>query len=106
MAQVALSDAVKSAILETLLDSPLREILTLTTEKAFSVEEISLATRVPISTCYRAVRTLEQKGLVIRTGIVLSPSEKRYYRAAFRQLHLILDSNGVKVEVEPSTGHS
>ncbi|MDA4135405.1 MAG: winged helix-turn-helix domain-containing protein [Thaumarchaeota archaeon] len=98
----AVSQSMAHSIMEALADRFSAKIMTFATEEARTVEEISSAQGIPLSTCYRRIQELVDEGLVLVERIVITESGKRYatYRSCFRSFRISADRHGVVVEAE------
>ncbi len=67
------------------------------------VEEISERENIPISTCYRRVRELQQSGIVKPYRTVLESEGKKLiiYKCAFKSLTVRMEPDGLAVDVIP-----
>lgn len=69
-----------------------------------TVEEISAEQNLPLSTCYRRVRRLLARELMILERSVVTPAGKRYalYRTTFTRATIRFDNGAITVEVTPN----
>jgi DNA-binding transcriptional ArsR family regulator len=99
---ISMGPATSSSILTALADRFSERILAKSAEEAKTVEEISSAAGIPLSTCYRRIRELIDAGLVIVDRIVITTSGKRYatYRSCYRSFRISADPHGIVVQAE------
>jgi len=92
------------AILEAMSDATSRTILNSIVAVGRSIEEITLVSGVPISTTYRRVHELCQKGLIIVERIMISNGGKRHsiYRSAFRGATIEVEFDRIRLEGLPN----
>jgi DNA-binding Lrp family transcriptional regulator len=82
------------------------KILVATIRAPKSAQEISQAFGIPIAACYRRLRELEAKGLVVCTERRLSREGKRvsYYVSMLKSAYVFFESGKLKVKFELKTG--
>jgi len=92
------------AILSALGDESSRKILTSAITRGKTVEEISAEENLPLSTCYRRLRSLVSGGLMILERTVVTPAGKRYavYRTSFSRAAISFNDGEIGVEVTPN----
>jgi hypothetical protein len=97
---LGLSDAILSA----LGDESSRKILTSAITSGKTVDEISAEQNLPLSTCYRRMRSLLSGGLMILEKTVVTQAGKRYavYRTSFSRASISFNDGKVAVEVTPN----
>ncbi len=93
-----------SAILTALGDESSRRILGSAIATGKTVEEISAEQNLPLSTCYRRMRSLLSGGLMILEKTVVTPTGKRYavYRTSFSKTAIRFNGEEIAVEVTPN----
>jgi hypothetical protein len=93
-----------SAILAALGDESSRRILGSAIATGKTVEEISAEQNLPLSTCYRRMRSLLSGGLMILEKTVVTPTGKRYaiYRTSFSKTAIRFNGEEIAVEVTPN----
>lgn len=86
-----------------LLSSVTRSILLSTMGRAKSVEDISRAVGIPISTCYERVRELLDHGILRREGILITKAGMMcaLYRAAAKSFQVKVGIDGTEVAISP-----
>jgi len=91
-------------ILAALGDESSRKILTSAISSGKTVEEISAEQNLPLSTCYRRMRTLLAGGLMILERTVVTPAGKRYaiYRTSFSRASISFLDGDIAVELTPN----
>jgi len=93
-----------SAILTALGDESSRRILASAIASGKTVEEISAEQNLPLSTCYRRVRSLLGEGLMILERTVVTHAGKRYaiYRTSFSKAAIRFNGGEIALEVTPN----
>ena len=93
------------SIAQTFSDEYSKKIILSTNIRPVSIEEISESTGIPMSTCYRRIRTLSDAGF-----IRLEKSESRgdsrehdCYRSVFSKMAIRIEGGGLTVEVDPES---
>lgn len=101
---MAHSLGLSSAILGALGDESSRKILTSAIASGKTVEEISAEQNLPLSTCYRRIRSLLAGGLMILERTVVTPAGKRYavYRTSFSRASISFHDGDIAVELTPN----
>ncbi len=96
--------ALSSSILTALGDEPSRRILASAIASGKTVEEISAEQNLPLSTCYRRVRSLLGEGLMILERTVVTHTGKRYaiYRTSFSKAAIRFNGGEIALEVTPN----
>lgn len=100
------SDNEKAAeVMKIVSDEYSRKIVVSIMSRSLSIEEISRERNIPISTCYRRIRRMQNLGLVKVDKTVIQEDGKKYvcYRAAFRDPSIQLLSGELVVDVIPNT---
>jgi hypothetical protein len=92
------------ALLGALGDESSRRILTSAIASGKTVDEISAEQNLPLSTCYRRMRSLLGGGLMILERMVVTPAGKRYavYRTTFSSAAINFDGGEIAVELTPN----
>jgi hypothetical protein len=92
------------AILSALGDESSRKLLTSAIASGKTVEEISEEQNLPLSTCYRRMRSLLAGGLMILERTVVTPAGKRYavYRTTFSRASISFHDGDIAVELTPN----
>jgi hypothetical protein len=96
-------------LVKTLADDYSRKILLSIISTPLSVEEISLASNVPIKTCRKKTRILETSGMITRDNTSSADQGEKFvrYRSTFRNATIDLDSGKLTVNVRaPQEIHS
>ncbi len=93
-----------SAVLTALGDESSRKILGSAIASGKTVEDISAEQGLPLSTCYRRMRTLLSGGLMILERTIVTPAGKRYaiYRTSFSKTAIRFDGGEITVELTPN----
>ncbi len=96
------SQTVRDALIRSLADEYSRKIILSTIEKAQSVEELSLAQDIPISTAYRRVNEMKDIGILTVEKTILTEEGKKFelYRSAFKTIHMDLNPDEIVIDVE------
>ncbi len=94
------SPNVRDALLSSLADEYSRKILLTTLYEAKSVEDLSRAQNIPISTCYRRVNEMKELGLLIVEKTVLTEDGKKFelYRSAFRSIKMDFENGELVID--------
>ncbi|NIP62315.1 MAG: ArsR family transcriptional regulator [Nitrosopumilaceae archaeon] len=97
-------DVRKNAILEVISDRYCRAILEDTMEKPKSAMEISIETKIPISTVYRRLQTLYDNKLLGISGSISDDGKKYFlYKSKIKAISTIFNGSQIEIEVEPNT---
>jgi hypothetical protein len=93
---------VRDALVRALADEYSRKILLVTIDRARSVEELSGAEQIPISTAYRRVNEMRDLGLLTVEKTIITDDGKKFelYRSSFRGIKLQLNQGEILVDVE------
>ncbi|HXQ91717.1 MAG TPA: helix-turn-helix domain-containing protein [Nitrososphaerales archaeon] len=93
---------VRDALIRALADEYSRKILLGTIDRARSVEELSEAELIPISTSYRRVNEMREVGLLTVEKTIITDEGKKFelYRSSFRGIKLQLNQGEITVDVE------
>jgi predicted transcriptional regulator len=80
-------------------DVDVERILLGTYEKEMTVREMSEAYGIPIATCYRKVRALEDTGLLAESKVLIGPDGKiiKSYRANMEHAYVFYEDGKAKV---------
>jgi len=91
-------------ILAALGDESSRKVLKSAIASGKTVEEISAEQDLPLSTCYRRIRSLLAGGLMILERTVVTPAGKRYavYRTSFSRASISFLDGDIAVELTPN----
>ena len=89
----------KNAILEVMSDKYCRAILEISMVKPKSAMEISLETKIPISTVYRRLQTLHDIKLLGISGSI-SDEGKKYFLYKSRVKAIATSFNGRNIEIQ------
>ncbi len=87
----------RDSIAKSLADDFSRRILASATGEAKTIHEISREQGIPLSTSYRRIKQLVNRGVVLVDHIVVTGKGKKYttYRSAFKSLTIQLDESGI-----------
>ncbi|WP_297592623.1 helix-turn-helix domain-containing protein [Nitrosopumilus sp.] len=81
-----------SSVLWILADSYCRKILETIKEKPMSCVEISIETKIPISTVYRRMQELQDQKLVHTSGSITEDGKKYFlYKSRVQAIHATFD---------------
>jgi DNA-binding Lrp family transcriptional regulator len=100
---VELTDPTKiAALVHVVSDEYSRKILFAAIPNPMSVDDLSRANDIPMSTCYRRVHELLDMGLLLIERIVVTPEGKRYevFRSSYRSFSINFGGAGVSATVE------
>jgi hypothetical protein len=93
-------EAKVQAIVLALSDEYSRKIINGSTMCAKTAEELSAELGIPVSTCYRRIHDLFLSSLLRINRIERSDGKKHiFYKSAYRQISIKLDSGKISVEV-------
>jgi DNA-binding Lrp family transcriptional regulator len=96
------SEKVRDALIRALADEYSRKILLGTISRATSVEELSQAQGIPISTAYRRVGEMREIGLLTVEKTIITQEGKKFetFRSAFRAIHVDLNQGEIVIDAE------
>jgi len=99
-----LDDSRALEVVKALSDEYSRKILLAIISKPLSIEEICAESHVPVSTCYRRVRELENHGIIRPEETIITEDGKKFIRyvSRLKQATIILDSQELKVDIVPN----
>jgi predicted transcriptional regulator len=88
-------------VVKTLTDDYSRKILFSISSKSLSVEEISIAEHIPVSTCYRRVHNLKTIGIIRQVETFFTEDGKKFfrYRSILRNATINFNSGRLEVKV-------
>lgn len=94
------------AVLKAMSDLYSSKIMESVVSEGRSVEEISAATGVPVSTAYRRIHRMTGEGLTIVERVVITREGKKHriYRATFSRVRAELEPQSCRVEGTPNEG--
>lgn len=94
----------QESLLSSVLDPAGRKILVCTMDRGKTVEEISAATGIPLSTCYRKIAELSREQVVVIERMMMSGAGKKYaiYRSAVASIHIDISQDNVRVSISPN----
>ena len=94
------------SLLEAFSDEPSRAILNSAISRCKSIEELAHENNIPVSTAYRRVHHLVDRGLLLVERIVITQEGKRYslVRSTFEGARIEVQQNGVQVTCSPNRG--
>ena len=96
-------DSRKDAILEVMADKYCRTILENTMEKPKSAMEISVETKIPISTVYRRLQALHDNKLLGISGSISDDGKKYFlYKSKVKAIATSFNGNHVEIEIMPN----
>jgi len=97
-----ISQSVRDAIIRALADDYSRKIILGTLNRARSVEELSQAENIPISTAYRRVNELRDIGLLTVEKTILTDEGKKFelFRSSFRGMHMEMSEGEIVLDVD------
>lgn len=95
------SQRVKDELIRALADEYSKKIVLKTIDQARSVEDLSQAENIPISTAYRRVNEMKESGLLIVEKTVITDDGKKYelYRGAFKKVQIGLEEGELNVDI-------
>jgi DNA-binding Lrp family transcriptional regulator len=88
-------------LIQMLSDEYSRKVVASATPRARSVEDLSSENVIPLSTCYRRVHELLDKGILVVEKIVVTPDGKKYelLRSAFSEIKVDFQGGQIAVDV-------
>ena len=90
-------------IIRTLSDDYSRKIVLATITKPLTIDAISEEHDIPISTCYRRIHDLEEKGIIRSEPIITDDGKRAYlYRSTFKRATISFASDEFAVKVKPN----
>jgi hypothetical protein len=103
-----LDDDKARAMIGILSDKYSRSILFSTTVEPKSVEEVSRVTKIPISTCYRRIHDMRERGVLVIDRIVLTNDGRKFemYKSAIKDARINIEGGKMSVEAEPNVDAS
>ena len=92
------------SLLEAFADEPSRTILNSTIPKSKSIEEVAQENNIPVSTAYRRVHHLVDKGLLVVERIMITDGGKRYslFRSTLQGAKIEVQQSGIQVTCAPN----
>jgi predicted transcriptional regulator len=92
----------RDSLISALADEYSRKIILRTINRAESVEDLSRAENIPISTAYRRVNELKEVGLLTVEKTILTGEGKKYelYRSAFKSFVIDLEQGEIAIDAE------
>lgn len=92
------------SLLEAFADEPSRTILNSTIPRCKSIEEIAHENNIPVSTAYRRVHHLVDKGLLMVERIMIAEGGKRYslFRSTLQGARIEVQQSGVEATCAPN----
>lgn len=94
------------SLLQAFSDEASREILNSTISECKSIEQVARENDIPVSTAYRRVHHLVEKGLLLVERIVIADGGKRYslFRSTLRGARIEVQEGGIQVTCAPNQG--
>lgn len=94
------------ALASTVLDGRCRAILAATMARPKSAEELSGECSIPLVSCYRKLRDLIERDVLVVERIVISGDGRRFalYRSSFSSLEFLLENGELTVEARLNPG--
>ena len=90
----------KDRLLEILSDKYCRAIIESTTYKSKSVVEITVETKIPISTVYRRIQNLVDNKLLKTSGIITDDGKKLFlYKSKVKGIQSVFNDGKTEVEL-------
>lgn len=103
--QIIMNEQVAQSVIEVLSDKYARKIIFATTATARSTEEVSIETKIPISTCYRRIHSMVKFGLLVVDRTILTDDGRKYetYKSAIKDARVKMEAGKVTVEATLNT---
>ncbi len=93
----------KTNILEVISDEYSIKILSNTMKQYKTVNEISVETKIPVSTIYRRIRTLNREKLLRISGVIDENGKKVFlYKSKIKTISTFFNGDFVKIEIIPN----
>ncbi len=93
----------KQVILEMLADQYSKQILQIIMDKPKSIMDITIETRIPVSTVYRRIQLLQDSKIVSISGTISDDGKKYFlYRSKIRSASITYDGYSTKIEIVPN----
>lgn len=90
----------KDNLLEVVSDRYCRSIIESTINTPKSAQEISIETKIPISTVYRRIQTLHDNKLLHTSGMISHDGKKFFlYKSKIKGIQTIYDNGTIEVEL-------
>ena len=90
----------KDSLLEVVSDKYCRSIIESTIHKPKSAQEISVETKIPISTVYRRIQMLHDNKLLQTSGMISHDGKKFFlYKSKIKGIQSSYDNGTVEVEL-------
>jgi predicted AAA+ superfamily ATPase len=90
----------KNKILEVISDEYSIKILSNTMKQYKTVNEISVETKIPVSTIYRRIRILNREKLLMISGIIDENGKKKFlYKSKIKTISTFFNGDFVKIEI-------
>ena len=92
------------SLLEAFADEPSRTILNSTIPRSKSIEEVAEENNIPVSTAYRRVHHLVDKGLLMVERIMVTEGGKRYslFRSTLQGAKIEVQQSGIQATCAPN----
>jgi len=89
-------------LFELLANKYSRPILSLTSKKECSANQLSQELDIPLATVYRKLKLLETEGLIhhVKTIINLQGNEEKFYRCAFHEAAIHINNGILSVDIK------
>jgi tetratricopeptide (TPR) repeat protein len=98
------ADRVPEKLEEIPFDLEDEKVLLATLNQSMNIQQISALVRIPLVSCYKKVRRMEELGLLrrVRVKVVNKPKRKRigYYRTNLKKVKLYTDQGRLKLGIE------
>ena len=93
---------VMQLILDAFVDPEKKKILNLTSDKALTVPEILGICKMPTTSGYRIINSLEKNGLLVKSYIDNMKNGKKItkYRAIFDNVQITIEKNNISINVK------
>ena len=96
-------EATKDALLSVVSDKYCRTILGAIMDKPKSVVEITAETKIPISTVYRRIQTLQDNKLIRTSGTITDDGKKLFlYKSKIKEIQCIFSNGQIEVKLMPN----
>ena len=101
-----IEDERKDSILEIMSDKYCRAIIESTMDVPRSAIEISIESKIPISTVYRRLQNLHDSKLLGISGSITSEGKKHFlYKSKIKAMTSVFNRGNIEIEIVPNTAN-
>jgi hypothetical protein len=93
-------DSTKDAVLSIVSDRYCRSIIDATMDVPKSAMEVSIETKIPISTVYRRIQTLHDNKMLHTSGMISDDGKKLFlYKSKVKEIQTKFNNGQIEVEI-------